>query len=196
MRYIYILWLIGVLSSCKAQTIVNSNTFNQGDNTGKYFKDLDHNLDPFTGIWEYQNGNQIFRVTLFKAERIECENGINPSSFKDEIKGHFEMIEIGQAGGQVETIIYTSQKKMGASNTDWFPVITVGESYDGVECSCVIYDNSITDIQYGFVRGLLSLKMLPNATQMEWKIRSPQGIYDTNQPTDFNVPTDIVLTKQ
>ena len=197
--YIGLISLIGFIS-CKAQTIVNMNTYNQGNNAGKYFKDLDHHLDPFIGTWEYQDGNQIFRVTLFKVEKIEYENGnYNPSYYMDEIQGHFSMIEIGSSGQPIETTIYTSQRKMGASNTDWFPVITIGSTRDGINLNAMIYDNSIPyNINYPFVRGNLSLEIISgtNPIQMQWKVTLPQGMYGTDQPTNFNVPTDIILIKK
>lgn len=199
-NYIYILTLsILSLYSCHAQLVVNYDNFNNGPNEGKYFKDIDNNFTPFLGTWEWQDNNQIFRITLWKEEYNENENGNRPSFFWDEIKGHFELVEIGQSGGQFETTIYTSQRKIGQSNTDWFPVID-GASNNGINFEGLIYDNSVPyDPNYiTGVRGNLILTIIPNSQpqQMDWKVTLPQGMYGTDQPTEFNIPTDIVLTKQ
>ena len=196
--YLFIFNII-TFTSCKAQQIVDYTTFNDGNNEGKYFNDLNNNFVPFLGTWEHQSGNQIFRITLWKEEYNENENGNRPSFFWDEIKGHFEMVEIGQSGEQLETTIYTSQRKIGQSNTDWFPVID-GASNNGINFEGLIYDNSVPyDPSYiTGVRGNLILIIIPNSQpqQMDWKVTLPQGMYGIDQSTEFNIPTDIVLTKQ
>lgn len=185
------------LTSCKAQQIVDISEHNSGNNEGKYLKDLNNNFTPFLGTWEWQNNNQIFRVTLWKEEQVEYENGNRPSFYWDRIKGHFEMVEIGSLGE--ETIIYTSQKKIGQSTSDWFPVIN-GGSNDGNTFEGFIYDNSVpfNPNYITGVRGNLDINIVPSAvpSQMEWKVTLPQGMYGTDQPTEFNIPTDIILTKQ
>ncbi len=186
--------------SCKAQTIVNRNTFNQGNNEGKYFKDLDNNFDNFIGTWEHQNGNEIFRVTLWKVEMEEHENGNRPSFWMDALKGHYEKVEVttNTFGEIEESVIYTSQKKIGQSNTDWIPVISGGTN-DGSGFGGLVYDNSIPyNPNYILgIRGHLDLDLISgtNPIQMQWKVRLPQGMYGTDQPTEFNIPTDIILTK-
>ncbi|TYB69017.1 hypothetical protein ES677_14485 [Bizionia gelidisalsuginis] len=191
--------IIITITSCKAQQIVDASTFNDGNNEAKYFKDLNNNFAPFLGTWEWQNGNQIFRVTLWKEEQVENENGNRPSFYWDQIKGHYEMVQLGQSGQQLETVIYTSQKKIGQSTSDWFPVIS-GRGVDGMNFDGTVYDNSVVyNPKYiTGVRGILKLDIIPSTipSQMEWKVTLPQGMYGTDQPTEFNIPTDIILTKQ
>lgn len=193
---LYILLFLITFFSCKAQEIVNINTFNQGNNEGKYFKDLNNVFSNFLGTWEHQNGNIIFRVTLTKITKEEYKNGNRPSFYWDKIKGHFEKVEI-DANGR-ETIIYTSQKKMGQTVTDW-PHSIYGGTSDGVGLSAQIYDNSINPVgDYFHITGKLKCEIIPNINpkQMTWKVTLPQGMYGTDQPTTFNIPTDITLTKQ
>ncbi|TQD40666.1 DUF6705 family protein [Haloflavibacter putidus] len=192
-----IIVLFSILTSCKAQEIVDVSTFNDGDNAGKYFKDLNNNFLPFIGIWEWQNENKIFRITLWKEEQVENENGNRTSFYWDKIKGHFELVELDNLSQ--ESTIYTSQKKIGQSTSDWFPVIS-GESHNGINFEGYIYDNSVPyDPNYiTGVRGNLKLTIIPNTSpkKMEWNVTLPQGMYGTDQPTEFNIPTDIILTKQ
>ncbi|HNU59092.1 MAG TPA: hypothetical protein PKI08_03960 [Aquaticitalea sp.] len=183
--------------SCKAQEIVDLNTWNEGNNEGKYFKDLNNNFTPYLGVWEWQNGNQTFRVTLWKVEMEEYENGNRPSYYVDNIQGHYEMVQQGQPGGSIEETVYTSQKKIGNSITDWFPVIGV-YAYDNNQCGGIVYDNSVEGYpNYPMgIRGGLKLNLIQGTPlQMEWKVTLPEGMYGNDQPTEFNIPTDIILTK-
>lgn len=173
------------LLSCKAQQVVNRTTFNQGNNEGKYFKDLDNNFAPFIGTWEWQNGSQIFRITLWKVEMDEYKNGNKPSFYMDVIKGHFEMVETGQLP---ETIIYTSNKKVGNGDIYYLPAISAS-SGDGISCGSSLLDNSITSNYYG-VACDFSLDTIPNTNpvQATFNVKSRDG-------ESFNIPTNITLTK-
>jgi hypothetical protein len=193
---LYILVFFITAFSCKAQEIVNINTFNQGENEGKYFKDINNVFANFLGTWEHQNGNTIFRITLTKLTKHQVKNGNRPSFFWDAIEGHFEKVEVDINGN--ETIIYTSQKKMGQTITDW-PSVIYGSSNDGLKLNSQIDDNSITPVgEYFYITGKLQCEVIPNTNpkRMTWKVTLPQGIYGTNQPTTFNIPTDITLEKQ
>lgn len=186
-----------IVNSCIAQTIVNLNAFNQGDNSGKYFKDIDNNFNPFLGIWEWQNGNQIFRVELWKVEMKENKNGNEPSFYLDKIQGHFEMVESGVQGQQLETNIYTSNKNVGDKDYYWPPVINLS-STNGTSCGGIIIDNIAVNNEYWYgLKGKLIIKLIDgtNPLKANWKVTLLEGIYGINQPTEFIIPTDIVLTK-
>jgi len=61
MKNILILLIIAfVLTNYKVQQIVNLNTFNRGDNTDKYFKDIDNHYERFLGIWGNTTGTKTF----------------------------------------------------------------------------------------------------------------------------------------
>lgn len=177
---------------CHAQLEVNYDGFNNGPNEGKYFKDIDNNFTPFLGTWEYQNANQIFRITLWKENMVEYENGNLPSFYRDKIKGHFEMVEIGQQGQQFETIIYTSDKPIGTSGQYYPPVINAG-SIDGISAGGTILDNSnINPSNYFGVRCQFSLDIISNnPTQAVLKVKSLSMSGDT-----YNIPSNITMTKQ
>jgi hypothetical protein len=87
---------------------------------------------------------------------------------------------------------------MGQTNTDW-PFVIYGTAYDIIQFNGQIYDNSITPSNgFAAIRGILKCEIIPNTNpkQMTWKVTLPQGMYGSNQPTTFNIPTDIILTKK
>ncbi|MFD2552031.1 DUF6705 family protein [Bizionia sediminis] len=200
MKHILIILLatISVLS-CKAQHIVNLNTFNQTDepNEGKYYKDLDNNFTPFLGTWEYQYGNQIFRVTLWKEEMVEHENGIKPSYFKDRIKGHYEIVEVGAF--EQETIIKTSNKNIKNTNTTYFPVIA-GGTIDGINLGGSILDNTVPDSSrfsaFG-VEGGFTMQIISGSSPVQafWSGEINNSLQLPDYPTEFSFPNNITLTK-
>ena len=51
MKKILFCLIIFTIIKCKAQTEVDINTFNQGSNTGKYFKDLNNYSQMPTKFW-------------------------------------------------------------------------------------------------------------------------------------------------
>lgn len=193
---LYILALFITIFSCKAQEIVNIDQFNQGNNEGKYFKDINNVFDNFLGTWEHKDGNIIFRVTLTKLTKHEHKNGNRPSFYEDHIQGHFEKVEVNSKG--IETLVYTSQKKMGQTITDW-PFVIYGGTNDGIRLSAQIDDNSITQVgDHYYITGVLKCEIIPNTNpkQMTWKVALPLGMRDMEAPDEFNIPTDIILTKQ
>ena len=193
--YIKLLILISFCTfSCKGQQLtVDYSNFNQGENGGKYFKDINNNFDPFLGTWQWQDNNQIFRITLWKEQEIESYNGINnPVYYMDKIQGHFEMVEVGQQGQQFETVIYTSDKPIGTSSQYYPPVIN-GSSYDGISAGGLLIDSSnINPSNYFGVRCQFTLDIISsNPTQAVFKVKSLSMSGDT-----YNIPSNITMTKQ
>jgi hypothetical protein len=96
----------------------------------------------------------------------------------------------------VEETLYTSQRKIGQSNT-WWPYVIFGSTSEGIEFSGLIYDVSIDDPDWSLgVRGNLKLTIISTSPlQLQWEVTLPEGMYDIGQPTTFNIPTDIILTK-
>ncbi|MFD2824458.1 DUF6705 family protein [Lacinutrix iliipiscaria] len=194
---IYLIALLIGITSCRAQEVVNLNTLNQGNNENKYFKDLDNNFTPFIGIWQYQNGNQIFRITLWKVEMVESKNGIKPSYFKDRINGHYEIIEVNTFGE--ETVIKTSNKNIKNSTTPYLPVIT-GGSIDGTNLGGSILDNTVDDSSrfsaFG-IEGGFTFQIIPSTTplQANWSCDIRNSLQLSDYPTVFSFPNNITLTK-
>ena len=140
--------------------------------------------NPFLGTWEWQNGNQTFRVFLW-----DTENGA--------VKGHFEMVEVNSG---VETIVYTSDKPYNSNMTQhWHPVINVGLNSDGVSIEGRILDNSYdyedpSFDQYNLYNSYLRMRIIStNPTTATWKVQY-YGLIGNDAPP-INIPTDIVMTK-
>ncbi len=186
-----ILLLTLTILSCKAQTIVNLNTFNQGNNSGKYFKDIDNHFTPFLGTWENTTGNLTFRVILYKT--IKKPFGSPVEFFKDKIKGCFLLIE--NAGMPNETILHNSVKYYPQSGQTSESVI-LSDTINGVDLFGWIDDNSVDESTIGILSGRLKMKIINTGSsplQATWKVYS-KGM--TIVGFDFNIPTDIILTKQ
>jgi len=194
MKNIKILVLTLLISvGCKAQQIVNIHTFNQGSYSGKYFKDLDNHYDVFVGTWENTTGNMTFRVVLHKTERMPI--GSPTEYYMDRIHGSFLMIE--NVGTRNEREIYNSVRYFPQSGQTSENVI-IGGSRDGVSMGSFIEDTTISNtiIPSGILRGQMTLEILNlNNTplQARWKVFR-KGL--SLQGVEFNVPIDIILTKQ
>ncbi len=139
--------------------------------------------NPFHGTWEWQNGNQIFRVFLFEQNSTT--------------KGHFEMVEVNNG---IETLVYTSDKPYNSAMAQhWHPVINVGLNSDHVSLSGRILDNSYDYesqdfAQYDLCESWLKMRILTtNPTTATWKV----NYYDIipNNAPPINIPMDIIMTK-
>lgn len=187
-NYITALILFLLFINCKAQTIVNINTFNNGNNSGKYFKDLDNNFQNFIGTWENTTGNITFRIILEKNEQVPMGNPVE--YYKDRISGSFKVIQ--NANTPNEVIIHDSLKYYPTSNTSTNNVI-YASVYDNVTLSGHM-ENNCANNGDTFILGRLTmiitnLGSLPS--QANWKIKSRP----LEEGESFNIPTDIILTK-
>ncbi|MEE9349531.1 MAG: DUF6705 family protein [Flavobacteriaceae bacterium] len=174
--------IIIVFASCKAQE-VNINTLNQGDNTGKYFKDLDNNFQPFIGTWDYVYGNTTFRVLFYKTEMKSFG-----SYTMDVIEGSFLIIE--NADTLNENIIHNSiifYPNSGQTSTS----VIWGVSTDAIILNASIDDNSI-DFSTGILNGKLTFEIINNSNQAQWTVTKTINI----EGHEFNIPTNTILTKQ
>jgi hypothetical protein len=93
--------------NCKAQTVVDISTYNDGDNSNKYFKDINNNYVNFTGTWENTTGNITFRVNLWKDTKVDFTS-MDSNCYKDMIRGSYQIIQ--NAGSASEIILYNSVK--------------------------------------------------------------------------------------
>ena len=148
--------------------------------------------DMFSGTWKHQSGQEIFIVSLWHTA--------------EGYRGHYKKIKVDANGNQI-SVIYDSNKPIGNSTTNWPYVIYAGNSSPENELGAVITDNTVinTPNAGGFIDGYLDLKVL-NPTcftpltnsctlQAHWTVKKRQGIRHPNEP-DFNIPTNIVLTKE
>lgn len=174
--------------SCKAQTIVNINTFNNGNNSGKYFKDLDNNFQNFIGIWENTTGNITFRITLEKEEQVAMGNPVE--YYMDRISGSFKVIQ--NANMPNEVIIHDSVKYYAISNATTNSVIYAA-SY-GANTLGGHIENNCANNGDDFITGFLKMNITNPGNSpalAHWKIKSRP----LQEGESFNIPTDIILTK-
>ncbi|WP_296317866.1 DUF6705 family protein [Winogradskyella sp. UBA3174] len=162
--------LILLLLSCKSQQIIAQNP----------------NHTPFIGTWEYQENNQIFRITIY-------EDG-------NDLKGDYWLIDINNG---VETILYESDYYEPGTDFHWRHAI-FGGSNDGNLMYAQIDDNSINyengPTERKFKKGSLGFTLLPQTCSTcpimaEWKVEPLIGLRSDTEPDNYNIPIDIVMIK-
>lgn len=175
MKYIYLILIFTLSLSCKAQQPQE-----------KPGTDLLVNMQPFVGVWEYREGNDIFRVNIWE------EN--------NRLKGHVQFIEIETINGlEVETVVKTSDR-CEANGFCHFPVI-YGGSGNGEEMYGIFSDNTIIiNNEYKGKFGYMTLTLIPNScttcpTTAQWIVKEHRGFKLDTEPENFSVPIDVILTK-
>lgn len=186
---ILIIALTFIFINCKAQTIVNANTFNDGNNNGKYFKDLDNHFQKFTGTWENTTGNITFRLILWKAAKVQM--GTSPDNYyNDLIYGRFAIIQ--NAGTNNEIFLHDSVKYYPQNNITSFNVI-IGNTYDGIYFSSYLEDNCANGGNDTIrAAGTLTITNSGSTPSIaNWKIK-PGGLLEGEY---YSMPTQCVMTK-
>ncbi|PTX58557.1 hypothetical protein C8N46_11348 [Kordia periserrulae] len=170
---LFITTIIFLLISCGASTNVKAQT-----------KTVSQNINtPFVGTWEWENGNQIFRIQLFLDE-------------DGDIGGHYSLLQTNSNG--IPTVIYKSNKDIGHGLT--YGSVIYGSS-NGTLLKAGIDDNTINNPNYTHISGSLTMEIIntgncigcsPTAT---WKIKEKKDLRLETDDRTFNIPTDIILTK-
>ena len=138
----------------------------------------------FIGTWEYQTGNEIFRVILWLDE-----NG-------EDIKGHYEKVTINNG---VETYIYCSDKeKFQGNNKGWSPYV-INTNGNDIIIGGTFIDNTVNaNLYHPLKLGSVKIEVVNNngtdPITAQWNVKRGQGP-KINEAPEFSVPTDIILTK-
>jgi hypothetical protein len=143
--------------------------------------------NPFLGTWKHINGAETFYVTFYN----DFEN--------NKIRGDYKLVTIDS--NNIIQEIYKSNKLIDGIN-EWPSCIFMSTDYSGNYIKGNITDNTIDFSTYNpnrtFKTGILTVKLLNGCMgcplTAEWKIIEPQGIQIEGEP-DYNIPTDIILTK-
>jgi hypothetical protein len=143
-------------------------------------------LNPFIGDWQYQSGNEIFIVTLWL------------DTAENDILGHYKKI-IVDINGVFQSEIYNSNKEIGTSGQNWPRVISAIYHENSNTIGGNITDNTLVNTPRGFHDGKFVLivqesNCLGCPTTAEWEVEKSPGFRSPDEP-DFNIPTDIILTK-
>ena len=152
---------------------------------GQISSTTNNTRNDFLGTWEWQNGNETFRVNFFNED-----NGDGTFS----LAGHYKMVEVIN-GNEVE--LYTSNRPIVSGNTQMYPpAIAGGHYFDWIDTYRFFFQDNTSITQRAPSLGDLKLKFLntqPNEPlQVSWKLRV-EGM--ANEDEQFSVPTDIILTK-
>ncbi|WP_147298378.1 MULTISPECIES: DUF6705 family protein [Winogradskyella] len=162
-----------LLFSCKSQNLSAQSRYTM------------NNLTPFIGTWEYQNGNEIFRVSIYEDNLY--------------LKGDYWFIEVNNG---VETIICESNYNIPNTNI-YNGYVIFGGSLDGIKMGAQIDDNTI-DCENGLdarkgVDGTFGLTIqsgcLGCPITAEWKVSIIRGMRTVGEPREFSIPTDVIMTK-
>ena len=191
MKNILKIILILLFVNCKAQTqtVVNINTYNSGNNSNKYFKDINNNYANFVGTWENTTGNITFRLEIWKVIGADFPNETN--SKIDLLNARYKIIQ--NAGTSTEVILYDSVKYFPQNGNTSDNIVLAfalnGNSFSGhLTDTCANGGNGVLDASFGFE--ILNLGNTP--LQAHWRVKSNIEL----QPNEsFTVPTDTVLTK-
>lgn len=131
--------------------------------------------DAYEGTWHYQNSNQVFVVSLWQDN--------------EGYKGHYKMINVDSNGNQV-SILYNSNKSYWGSNLNWPFTVNTSSSFEG-QIGGNVVDNTVNDFA---MRTIVMTLQNYNPLRIHWKITKPEDLRPADEP-EFNIPTDIVLTK-
>jgi hypothetical protein len=189
-KIIKILIMMLFFISCNAQTIVNKNTYNQGDNSNKYFKDIDNTYQNFIGTWESTTGNVTFRLILWKETKKPLLNEAN--SFEDCLLGSFMLIE--NLNTPNENILCNSIRYFPESNTTTEWVIYAGTS-SNVNATGSILDSCANDgnnfLNGQFKMFITNLGSLPLTAQ--WEVKKARPLLNGES---YSIPLNSILIKQ
>ena len=143
----------------------------------------------FIGTWENHTGNSIFRVII--SPNTSGHVATAP------LMGRYFKININSG---TETIIYSSDL-VPVGNFQWEPGF-YGFIHDGYPKLITgdLIDHTYTDSSkfkwgaFSFTINTISCSTCPLTAN--WKVTRPSGLRLDNEPLDYNIPTNIVLTKQ
>lgn len=185
-KYIFLTLFCIVSINCKSQTTVNINTFNQGSNTNKHFKDIENYRQRFVGVWENTTGITTFRMIFHLTDQKPM--GYPVKYYKDCIEGKFLIIE--NAGTPNEVIIHDSEKTYPNGITS----IDVIYGVAGPTGVAGDFQDTCASGGDGVITGFFTFNVLNpnnNPLQAQWKIKKPgllQGQY-------FSIPMEVIMTK-
>ncbi|NDI97516.1 hypothetical protein GWA97_00310 [Flavobacterium sp. LaA7.5] len=152
-----------------------------GCGTNKATAQLTLAPSPYEGTWHYQDGNDLFIVSLWKDD---------DGSFR----GYYK--KTAYTNGTIGATIFNSRKIN--VNGVVFPPVIYGDFNDGSGVSGVICDNTMENNLYDCKDGVLRMKIISDCTNCPmtatWKVEETSGMR-VNFIPGFSIPTDVILTK-
>ncbi|QYJ67363.1 DUF6705 family protein [Flavobacterium litorale] len=138
---------------------------------------------PYEGTWHYQDGNELFVVSLWKED-------------DGKFRGYYKKVEYNN--GTIGATILNSRKVYDDGFV--FPPTIYGRFHLGSGISGLLHDNTIENNPEDFKDGILRMKINSDSNctncpvKATWKIEEESGIR-VNFIEGFSIPTDVILTK-
>ncbi|NDI97517.1 hypothetical protein GWA97_00315 [Flavobacterium sp. LaA7.5] len=152
-----------------------------GCGTNKATAQLTPTPSPYEGTWHYQDGNELFVVSLWKE---------NDGSFR----GYYK--KTAYTNGTIGATIFNSRKVY--SDGFVFPPVIYARFHSGSGVSGIVHDNTIENNPEDFKDGVLRMKIISDCTNCPvtatWKIDEESGLR-VDFIEGFSIPTDVILTK-
>lgn len=173
---------------CKAQTPILSFTDyyvnDESDVENMYIKDTEGLLNPYIGIWEWQNGNDIITIQFEKFD-MEYYTDSRISLYRDRLKGKVKYIENGQ-------------EVFNNFTTGEYP-LSLSKPMPRNQKISFTFKDPLMNSKYGHV----NITLINNNTQLKFYLRNREGPQlilpgETAEDPDFSMPrrTEFILTKQ
>lgn len=193
--------------SCKSQTFPLLDPPNNFDVDGAYYKDLDNDLTKLVGIWQYTNGNEIFKIILKKKIMDTINQSIKNIIYKEDVL-YGEYMYIDETGNEIVNTIESIDSFEDVSQhliygnyikaKNHFPVCNdCSENERRVEV--LIEDPQRNYFDYDMeVRHILA-DVSGNPERIRIKIKmSDTAVYLEGQPSNHRLPLNqgIILDKQ
>ncbi|MEG1590015.1 DUF6705 family protein [Chryseobacterium sp.] len=189
---------------CKSQIIINmaggNGTLPSGykSNGQYYIKDINNNLDNFTGTWEYVNGNEKFQIILTKIIKYHInDSDIRLNYYTDGIKYQYKRFVNN-------TLIFESSVREYPSFRTKDGGLLEGGIKDYGRITKTVKIPLTNDVMYqegGAVDARCEITRVstnPDKIKFHLYLRQEFPNYDSEayagQPT-FSLPNDVIMTK-
>lgn len=164
-----------------------------------YYKDIANNFAPFIGQWKYVDGNRTFIMQLWKETQYPISEHTNGDImyYSDLIFGHYIMYQ--DYGLPTQQQVYTSQTSIYAGGSQIWNTVVVADSIDSTILSGIIKDIYATPLNANYPWGIsayfymkINVGTSPPTANVSIGV---DELLDPNQPKNFTIPTEFILTK-
>lgn len=175
------------------QTVNKKTRDNSQDLTGKYFKDIDGDFDPFIGTWKGTINNKTMIINISKEILGPISKGVDNYA-ADVLAVDIKIIQ-GE-GTTFELVLCDT-----ATEYSQFPKtarsVTLAESFNGVSMSGKYEDHCHPGNSAGGIVKMTIQNPQAQTLTAHWEIKR-KGLVTKSYPGEpvFVTPTDIILTKQ
>jgi len=175
MKRIFILILLIVSFSCKAQTIYPLGTYDIVEDN-YYVKDIENHHDDIVGVWKWEDGDDLFEITLEEFEAYQ--DFLVPTELQDRIFGKYKYIKDGDLVSEVVDV-------------DTLPDFKLTLIYSSPTSYRVFIRDCVSET------GKTGEFILISATTATLRLWNGEGVkVNYGNGLEWALPTDITLVKQ